>query len=840
MLRLSLKQVLAHRFRLGLTFAAVVLGVAFVTGSLVLTDTSQRLFDDQFATATSGVDVTVTSAVAFDSAMGIQVDRDPVPANVLDQVTAVDGVASAHPAVIGSGLLVNAGKPIVPAGPSTLTAWTDGPANPYRLRTGHAPQRPGDVVIDAATAKQHHLKIGDPVRIQSKTTAPLTITGTAGFGEQDGVPNSTVALVTTTQAQQLLDLHGTYTSIEVVADDNASTTRLREDLAASLGAKYSATSARDTAEAGVAAAKDRLGYLRLMLSIMAGAALLIGAVLIANTFSIVVSQRTRELAVLRAAGATSRQVFTMVFGEALLIGVLGSAVGVAAGVGSALVLRDLVGTFGVAVPDGSVTVLPSSLLLGFMIGVAVTVIAATGPSRRAGRVAPLQALRDSATEEPRSLVRIVLGHAFAQAAVFGPVIVVWSGADSGWLVFGAVSAVVALVLLGPSMTRWMMHASTRFTRRLGVSSHLASEFAARSPRRTAATVLALALSLGLIAFIAVLASSSRSGVADTYREAVTADYVVESARAEMLGGLAPSVYENLKHVAEVRTVSATRFGHWMDGTTTNALTAVDPDTINDVTDLKMTAGSMGDLHRGGIILAEHVGTDRDLEVGDKMAMEFARVGKKHLPIVGFLDDRDAQALSTDYVIGQDTYDQLFTERMDGSVYVDVTGDPADARYALEKAIADFPTADLRDEAAAIEGRSATIDQILGLVTVLLMFTVLMAALGITNTMALSVLERTRQLGLLRAVGMVRGQLRAMVRTEAVLIALFAVAVGISVGALYASAMVNVLGHDAEVPTDVPVLRLAATAAVAVLAGLAASLAPARRAARLDVLDAIRT
>jgi putative ABC transport system permease protein len=840
MLRLSLKQVLAHRFRLALTFAAVVLGVAFVTGSLVLTDTSQRLFDDQFATATSGVDVTVTSAVAFDSAMGVQVDRDPMPGKILEQITKVDGVTSAEPVAAGSGLLINAGKPIVPSGPSTLSSWTDGPANPYRLRTGHAPQRPGEVVIDAATAEKHHLNVGDRVRVQSKTTTSFTITGTVGFGEQDGVPNSTVAMVTLPQAQQLLDLPGAYTSVEVVADEDTPTSRLRENLATSLGAEYSATSSRDTAEAGVAAAKDRLGYLRLMLAIMAGAALLIGGVLIANTFSIVVSQRTRELAVLRAAGATSRQVFTMVFGEALLLGVLGSAAGVAAGLGAAVVLRDLVGTFGVAVPDGSITVLPASLLLGYVVGVAVTVIAATGPSWRAGRVAPLQALRESAAEERRSRVRIILGQAFAQAAVFGPVIVVWFGADSGWLTFGAVSAVLALVLLGPSLTGAVMRASAALTRRLGVSSHLASEFAARSPRRTAATVLALALSLGLISFIAVLASSSRSGVADTYREAVTAEYVVESARAEMLGGLAPSVYENLKALPQVQAVSATRFGHWMDGTTTSALTAVDPHTIHDVTELQMVQGSMTALAAGGIVVAEHVGADRGLEVGDQLPMKFSRVGKTHLPIVGFLDDRDAQALSTDYVIAQNTYDQLFTERMIGSVYVDVKGSATAARPALEKAIAAFPTADLRDEAAAIEGRSSTIDQILGLVTVLLMFTVLMAALGITNTMALSVLERTRQLGLLRAVGMVRGQLRAMVRTEAVLIALFAVALGVSIGALYASAMVNVLGRDAGVPTDIPALRLGATAGVAVLAGLAASLAPARRAARLDVLDAIRT
>lgn len=840
MFRISLKQVLAHRFRLALTFAAVVLGVAFVTGSLVLTDTSQRLFDEQFATATSGVDVTVTSAVAFDSAMGVQVDRDPVPTSALEEIRGVDGVASAEPVVEGSGLIQVEGEPIVPAGPSTLSSWTVGEANPYRLRTGAEPRRSGEVVIDAATASVHHIEVGDRVRVQATHSADLTVVGLAGFGDQAGVPNSTVALVSLPQAQRLLDIGRSYTSVEVVAAEGTTAAELRRELATHLGERFSATSAQDTAAAGVAAARDRLSYLRLMLVVMAGAALLIGAFLIANTFSIVVSQRTKELAVLRAAGATARQVFRMVFGEALLVALIGSAAGVAAGVGAAVVLRDLVGEFGVAVPDGSITVLPRSLLLGFVLGVLVTVLAATGPSRRAGRVAPLEALRGSTQEDRRRPVRVVTGQVFAIGAALCPLAVVQLDLATGWLVLGAVSAVLALALLGPALTNRVMRKAAGLTRRVGVSSHLASEFAARSPRRTAATVLALALSLALIAFIAVLANSSRAGVVETYREAVTADYVIESARAEMLGGLPPTVRDRVEGLPEVRAVSATRFGHWMDGSTTSALTAVDPAGIGQVTDLRMVKGSMSDLAGGGIVVAEHVARDRDLALGDGLPMEFARVGQQTLPIVGLLDDRDAQALSTDFVVGQRTYDRLFTERMDASVYVSIGGDADAARAAIERAISDFPTADLRDEAGAVDARSATIDQILGLVTVLLLFTVLMAALGITNTMALSVLERTRQLGLLRAVGMTRRQLRTMVRTESALIALLAVGVRTSLGAVYAAAMVTVLGRDADIHTDLPVQRLLVVAVLAVVAGLLAGTAPARRAARLDVLDAIRT
>ncbi len=601
----------------------------------------------------------------------------------------------------------------------------------------------------------------------------------------------------------------------------------------------------------MAAAKDRIAYLRLMLGVMAAAALLIGAFLIANTFSIVVSQRTRELAMLRAAGATAGQVHRMVLGEALAVGVVGSALGTALGILAALGLRDLVGAFGIAVPDGTVTVLPRSLLLGFAVGVLVTVVAAYGPSRRAARVAPLAALRDSAREDRHSHARTIAGQTLAIAGVAMPVGVVWFGVTPGWLGFGAVCTVLALLLLGPSVTRRSMTALGRLLgRREGRAAastllpvRLATKFAARSPRRTAATVLALALSLGLIAFMAVLASSSRSGVASSYREVVTADYVVESARGEMLGGLAPGVERSLREVPQVEVASATRFGHWRDAGSANALTSVDPATIGEVTDLHLVAGSLdalADTGRRGVVVAAGAAKKRHLEVGDRVRMEFSRVGRQDLPVVGLLEDGDAAALSTDFVVSHRTYDQLYSERMDASVFLVTKGDAGSARAAIEKALADHPTADLRDQAAAIAGRTASIDQILGLVTVLLLFTVVMAALGITNTMALSVLERTRELGLLRSVGMTRAQLRGMVRGESVLIAVLAVVAGALVGTGYAAAVVHVLGADSGIPTTVPWARLAAISAVAVVAGLVAAVAPARRAARLDVLDAIRT
>jgi len=839
MLRLALIQVLAHRLRLALTVLAVALGVAFATGSLVLTDTSTRVFDEQFATATSGADLTVTTAVAFDSGMGVEVERDPLPARLVDTIVGVPGVAAVDGVAAGSGLLTRAGRPITPAGASVLSSWTD--TGPYRLRTGRVPFSAGEVAIDAATAQAHNLTLGDNVGVQSRRTRTLRVVGLIGFGEQPGIPNSTIALTGLGQAQDLLDLNHRLSAVQVTAAAGTDPAQLHDRVAEQLGSRYAVTLSRDTAAAGVAAAKDRLAYLKVMLIVLAAAALLIGAYLIANTFSIVVTQRTRELAVLRAAGATGRQVSAMVIGEALVVGVVGSLVGVAGGVLAAVGLRDLVSGFGVVVPEGSITVLPRSVALALLIGVAVTVVAAAGPSRRASRVSPLQALRESAAVTVTGRLRIVAGLVAAVTAAVSMITVLVASAPIVVVGVAAAATVIALSLLGPVLAPRVVRAVAGPLRRLGgVPGRLAGEFAARSPQRTAATVLALGLSLALVAFITVLAASIRTSIAGTYREVVTADLVIESARGEMLGGLAPDVHHHVMDLPEVAVAARTQYGHWKDGDIINALTAVDPDTIDDVTDIQPVAGTLTAVNDGGVVIAEHVATERGLGLNDTLPMTFARSGTNALRIVGIIEDNDARALSTDFLISQTTYERLYTERMDASVFI-ATADgvsPEAARQAITAALADFPTAELRDQQAAIASRTASIDQILGLVTALLLFTVVMATLGITNTLALSIVERTRELGLLRAVGMTRGQVRAMVRAESSLLAVLAAVVGLAAGIGFAALTVAVFARTGTISLVVPADRILLIGGLALAAGLLSGLLPARRAARLPVLDAV--
>jgi putative ABC transport system permease protein len=406
---------------------------------------------------------------------------------------------------------------------------------------------------------------------------------------------------------------------------------------------------------------------------------------------------------------------------------------------------------------------------------------------------------------------------------------------------GAVVLLGALVVLGPVLSPRLAQAVGGPLARTGVPGQLARESTVRNPRRTAATATALSLSLALVGFVAVLGSSVKQ-IAATGGEAVTADLLVQSSRDEMLGGLSPQVAERVARLPEVATATPTRFGHWLDDGTTSALTAVDPGTLPEVAQVRMTAGSLAALEKGGVVLAEKVAKERGLEVGDSLPMTFPRDGEQTLRVVGVMADRSAHALSTSYVLSLETYAAHYSENVDATVYVALAQgvDQARARTALRAAVADFPNAQVRDQAEAAAGRAAAIEQVIGLITVLLGFAVLIALLGITNTLALSVVERTREIGLLRAVGMTRAQLRWMVRAEAVLVAAVAVVSGLALGLGLAAATLTGLAADNPVVVRVPVGQLLAVLTVTVLAGLAAGLLPARRAARLDVLAAIAT
>lgn len=834
MIRFAFAQVLAHRVRLALTVVAVMLGVSFVSGSLVLSDTAQRLFDDQFATATAGTDVTVRTATAFDSGMGVEVERDPMPAGILSAVTVIDDVTTAVPVAKGPARLQQQG---VDFGSVQLTTWVDEPIGSYPLREGAAPNRAGDIVIDRATATTLGLSIGDTVTIAGAETMDARIVGLAGFGDSDGPPVGSVALTTLATAQQVLALGDGLTEILITSD--IPVTALQSLLADELGSGIQVATAQDLAAAGAEQAASNLEMLQVVLVAMSVAALIIGAFLIANTFSIVISQRTRELAIVRAAGATGKQVLASVLAEALIVGAVASAAGVAVGIVSTHGLRILARTFDVSIPDGDLVILPRTVVIALAVGVVVTVAAAIGPARRAASVSPLAAMRASAAEARGvGRARIMAGTALLVVGAAGstaPSV----GAPMSVLGAGLVLALVGVVMVAPLALRPLV----ALVGRVGsgtVPGRLARDAAVLAPRRTAATVMALAFGLALMVFVSIVGDSVKTATGAQYREVISADVVIESAGQEMLGGVHADVYDEVVGIAEVGEATRLKYGHWKNGQTTSALTAIDPDAISSVARIQMTAGDVTDLNDGGVVIAERVAADRDLTVGDRLPMTFARTGEQQLPIVGVIDDRSAQALQTDYFVSLDTYATLFTEDMDASIFV-LAGDnttAAELTTALEAELKDHPTVQVRDQAAVIAGRTQTVDQIFGLVTVLLAFAMVIAVLGIANTLALSILERTREIGLLRSMGMSRGSVALMVQAEAMIVAVAAVATGLLLGFAGSFAAVGALSTIAPLSIQIPVPQLLVISAIVAVAGLLAGLAPARRAAGLPVLEAL--
>ncbi len=839
MWRLGLRNASAHLGRLLLTAVAVLLGVMFVSGSLVLTSTSRQVLDEQFRTVTSGADLAVRRAVAFDAAMGVEVTRDPVPATAVEAARAVPGVGLVQPVARGQGLLVVGGRAVVPGGASLLESWSPAPFNPYPLRGGRAPAADGEVAVDVATALRQGIKLGDVIGVQGVRDGSFTVVGLVGFGSADGPPGSTLALVPLPAAQRLLALGTGVTDADVRAEDGVGLQTLQDRLASTLGPDYQVSSSRDVAARSAAAAQTQTGYLQTLLLAMAAAALLVGALLIANTFAMVVASRTRELAVLRAAGATGRQVLGSVLVEAATVGTLASAAGAGLGVVVAAGLRRLLAAFGTALPDGPLVVEPAAVVAPFVAGVAVTLLAALGPARRAARVSPLEALRSAtapvAGGRRRLGVAVLLGVAGTASLALAV-----ATAASGQLLLGALGVLAGLALAAPVLVAFLTRLLGRALPHTWVPGQLARQAGTRAPRRTAATTGALALGLALISFMTVLAASVKESVAGGYRETIRADYALESSRQEMLGGLPPVVAERVARLPQVAVASRVRYGHWKDGDRTSALTAVDPATLASVSDLRLVQGRLDDLASGGILLAEHIARERGLAVGDDLPMTFARTGRQQLRVVGLLRDRDADALSTGYLMSLSTFARNFSETADASVLVKLAPgvDTEAGGTALRTALQGLPTVEVRNQAGAIEGRVRAIDQVLGLVTVLLLMTVVVAALGIANTLALSVLERTREIGLLRAVGMTRRQLRAMLRSEALLVAAVALLVGTALGAGLAAVTVHVLGGASAMTVQLPLAQLAAVALLAVATGLVAAVVPARRAARLDVLRAV--
>ncbi|MFI6932767.1 ABC transporter permease [Streptomyces sp. NPDC050287] len=847
--RLSAASLRAHKRRFAGTFLAVFLGVAFLTGTLVMGDTLRAGFDTMFGDATSGTDAVVRGADAITTPGESQGVRRPVRTDLVNTVEKVPGVAAAAPDIQGAGQLVGAnGKPIGGQGPPTLAGnWiTDPELNPYRLAEGRAPQKSGEVVVNRGTAEKGDLKIGDTTTLRTPGPVRVTIVGLATFGGEDGMAQVTFTGMTQADAEKYLTARpGEAASIQVRAGPGVSQGELVDRLTPVLPEGVEAITGQESAQENTDMISSRfLTVFTLFLLVFSGVALLVATFSIHNTFAIVVAQRTRENALLRALGASRRQVTGTALVEASAVAVLASAAGLAGGIGIAAGLRALFPAIGFPFPDSDLVISGLSMALPLAVGIVVCLSSALLPAVRAGRTAPLAALRETAVDSSgASRVRAVTGlglAALALATTLTGVLV----SPSLWLAgAGAVLALASFVVLGPVASTTVVRVlGSPLDKLRGVTGALARRNALRSPKRTAATAGALMIGVAVVSLFTVFGASLKATMDQTVSRSFAGDVAVSTPSFGAGGsGLSPALAGAVQRLPQVDTaVGLGRGVAEVDGRG-RALTVTDPLALERTFDLGTIDGSLGDLGTDGIALTRTEADKQGLKTGDTAQLAFTD-GKKETFTVRAVYGRSE--LAGDYVITRAAWAPHRTQDSDTLLAVSFKdGVSTDAgKAAVEKVAERYgdPEVQTRDEYA--QSSAGGIDMMLTLVYALLALAVLIALLGIANTLTLAIHERTRELGLLRAVGQTRAQLRAMVRWESVLVAAFGTVGGLALGGFLGWVLVKASdgASDSAFAFAMPPLQLTAVALVGLAAGALAGLRPARRAARLDILRAIAT
>ena len=841
----SLRGMLAHRLRLVLTTASIALGVAFLAGTLILTDTMHKAFDQLFGKVSAGTDAVVRHEAAYSGGLGTA--HQPIPQSVLTTVRAVPGVRAAEGNVSGYALLTdNDGKAIL-ASQGSATNGSSLPTDErlrgdVKIRSGHAPSGPAEVVIDARSADEHHVALNSTIKILFHgPTRQLKVVGTATFGGEKDLGGSTTAYFDMPTAQRLLGTPGEFDQIDVSAAAGVSQSELAGRLNAALPDKVEALTGQAIAKEFSDGVKQGLGFVTIMFSVFAGIALFVGSFIIWNTFTMIVTQRAREIALLRAVGATRRQVLGSLILEALLLGLGASAAGLGLGIGVAKGLTALMDAVGFSLPTTSTQLAPRTIWLSLIVGTLVTVFAAVLPARRATRVLPVEALREATPgASAPSKKRAVAGVLVVGAGVGSLLAGLFGGAGIAMVGAGILATVLGVTTLAPLAVRPLAAAIGWPLRLRGLPGDLARQNAMRNPRRTASTAAALMIGLTMVVTVGVFASSLKGSLGDVLGGSTKADLFL--ARASIGGnGFSTDVAKAVARVPGVATVSTTGFGQARFAGSATSYSSVDPATVDKVLNLDVSAGRASDLGTGGLLVRRETAAGHHWTVGSVITAEFASTGKHDLRVVGIFD-RKGGFLDSEYILSHATQEAFDGVRLDtaGLVLLAPGADRGTVRRGIANALHDHPDAKILTQKEYEKDAGGFIDKLLIFVTVMLMLAVLIALLGIVNTLALSVFERTRELGLLRAVGMTRGQVRAMVRWESVVISVIGAMAGAGLGIGLGVALARAMRDDGIESIVIPGAQIALYVGLAALAGVLAAIGPARGASKVDVLRAVVT
>ena len=842
----ALKGLAARKVRALLTALAIVIGVSMVSGTYILTDTMQKAFDGIFESSYAETDAVIAGK---EIVKGSTSGNATVPESLLTKVKALPEVQDAGGTIAAndankSEIIGPDGKVVGGAGgaPTLGLAYdTSQPEfSPLKLKSGDWAKGPEQVVVDAGTAEKEKLKPGDTVKVSTLgVTKPYEITGVATFGDVDSLGGATMAVFDLPTARTLLHKDGVYDGISIKAKDGVSAADLVKEVKPLVPSSLEVQDSEKQAAADAKDTNDGMAFIRYFFLGFGAIALFVGSFVIFNTLSITVAQRTREFATLRTLGASRKQVMRSVVIEGLVIGIVASVVGLIAGLGIYKGLNALFVAIGADLPKSGTVIEPRTVIVSLLIGTLVTLVASVMPARRATRVPPIAAVREGA-ELPASRMA-----AHSSKLAFGVIVAALAAisagvfADPGTLGVvvllggGVIGLFIGVALAAPSLVKPLARLIGWPGRRTGgVSGELASANAVRNPGRTASTAAALMIGLTLVTVVAVLGAGLRSSVEGAVTDQVKADYILDPGDGLSFG--APEG-DALAKVDGVETASQVRTDVALVGGKESDVTGIDPATIGSFytfegLDEKVVAG----MGANDAVVAKAYAEDHDLSTGSKLAIESASGDKRTVVVRGIYDPPQIDQMLGMVSITQQAFDESFPQAKNAFTFIEAG---PGAESALRKVAEPFSDAKFHTGAAFAKDYTKGFASFLNLLYVMLAFSVVVSLFGMVNTLVLSVFERTRELGMLRTIGMTRRQARKMIRHESVITALIGAALGLPLGILL-SALVTQALSQYDVGMSIPVGMLAAFTVVAVLAGIAAAVIPARRASRLNVLDAL--
>jgi putative ABC transport system permease protein len=854
MIGVALRSIAGRKLRAALTAFAIVLGVAMVSGTYVLTDTIDKAFSNLIGETYAETDARVTGKAVDISFQGETVATPGVPEELLEDVRALPNVASAAGAIVDDqAMLVDRDGQAIGDGETFALGVDLGREferfNPTNLVAGRWPAGPGETVIDAGTANREDYRVGETVGVSAVgPVRDFEIVGIAQYGGVDSIGNATFAVFDVSTAQALTGKIGELDEIFVAARGGVSPEQLVDEISASLPASVEVMTGTESAQEETNEISAFTDIIRYFLLAFAGIALFVGSFVIFNTLSITVAQRTREFATLRTIGASRRQVLGSVVLEALVIGFVAAVIGLVLGIGLAYGLKVLFAAFGAELPEVGLVLALRTVIVSLLIGVLVTLLAGLMPAVRATRVPPIAAVREGAAL-PKSRLTFLTPYAGAAIVALAAALLGYSlfVDDMGTakrllsLVGGCIALFVGVALLSTRLVRPLTAVLGWPASRMGgAAGRLAQSNSRRNPGRTAATAAALMIGIALVTFVAVLASGMKASNGAAIERQVVADYVVTSQ-----DGFSPFVAaagDALDSAQEAQFVSSVRSELGKVAGSGNYVTGIEPSTIAHAYSFQWKDGSnavLPRIGRNGAVIDVGFAKVKDLSVGETFPLLTPSGKHLELEVKAIYEPPPFYPLLGSVSIAQATFDSLFERPRNLFTFVNVPGDPSEeTKRSLEATLASFPDMKVLTRGEWIATYEADFDDFLTILYVLLALSVVVSLFGMVNTLVLSVHERTRELGMLRAVGMTRRQTRRMVRHESVITALIGAAVGLPLG-ISLAALVTAALSQFDVQFSVPFIQLAVFTAVAAVAGILAAIMPARRAGRLNVLEALQ-